>query len=103
MVQQKRAVQGAEHLENDATDEQHRASKDPRTTTSGKRCSRDHKSVRAACVGRLTAVQMPLRQSVSEDLSRAAWYLQNLPRLVKEAVEAGEEVVEAFKREGAKR
>jgi hypothetical protein len=46
---------------------------------------------------------MPLRQSVSDDLSRAAWYLQNLPRLVREAVEAGEEVVEAFKREEAKR
>jgi hypothetical protein len=103
MVQQKRVVQGNEHLENDATNEQHKVSNDLTTNTSGKRCSRGNKSVGKACVGRLTTVNMPLRASVSDDLSRAAWYVQNLPRLVREAVEAGEEVIEAIKSEQAKR
>lgn len=91
-------LQGTEHLENDATDEQSRVSRDLRTTTSGKRCSPGLKSVGAACVKRLTRVEMPLRNSVQEDLSRAAWYLLNKDRLIREAVEAGEEAIAAFKR-----
>lgn len=98
-----RGQQGAEHLDNDATTEQSRASNDLSTTTSGKRCSSGNKRVGAACVGRLTTVTMPLRQTVSDDLSRAAWYIQNYPRLVREAVEAGEEAIEALKQAEAKR
>jgi hypothetical protein len=46
---------------------------------------------------------MQLRQSVSDDLSRAASYVVNHPRLVREAVEAAEEAIEAFKRAEAQR
>jgi hypothetical protein len=46
---------------------------------------------------------MQLRQSVSDDLSRAAWYVENYPLLVREAVEAAEEAIEAFKRAEAQR
>jgi hypothetical protein len=98
-----RAQQGSEHQDNDATDEQARASQDLRTSTLGTRCSPGNKSVGATCVGRLTPVAIQLRQSVSDDLSRAAWYVMNKERLVDEAVEAGEEVIEAFKRAEAQR
>jgi len=91
-------MQGTEHLENDATDQQTRVSRDLLTTTSGKRCAQGLKSVSAACVKRFARVEMPLRSSVQEDLSRAAWYLLNKDRLIREAVEAGEEAIAAFKR-----
>jgi hypothetical protein len=102
-MNRKLGTQGTEHRSNDATTEQSRVSNDLSTTTRGKRCSPGNKRVGAACVGRLTTVTMPLRQTVSDDLSRAAWYIQNLPRLVREAVEAGEEAVEAFKQQEARR
>jgi hypothetical protein len=98
-----RAQQGSEHQDNDATDEQARASQDHRTSTLGTRCSPGNKRVGPTCVGRLTPVAIQLRQSVSDDLSRAAWYVKNHPRLVREAVEAGEEAIEAFKRAEAQR
>ena len=98
-----RAQQGTEHQDNDATEGQARASQDLKTSTLGTRCSPGNKRVGAACVGRLTPVAMQLRQSVSDDLSRAASYVVNHPRLVREAVEAAEEAIEAFKRAEAQR
>jgi hypothetical protein len=98
MMERKRGLHGREHLENDATSAQSRVSNDLKTTTSDKRCAVGGKSVGAACVKNLEQVQMPLRESVSDDVSRAAWYLMNRKRLVQEAVEAGREAIEAFKR-----
>ena len=46
---------------------------------------------------------MALRESVSDDLSRTAWYLMNRERLIREAVEAGEEAIAAFDRAEAQR
>ena len=98
-----RAPQGTEHQDNDATNEQAKVSQDLKTSTSGTRCSPGNKRAGATCVGRLTPVAIQLRQSVADDLSRAAWYVKNYPRLVREAVEAGEEAIEAFKRAEAQR
>jgi hypothetical protein len=36
---------------------------------------------------------------VSDELARASWFIKNLPRLLREAVEAGEEVIKAFRKE----
>ena len=98
-----RAPQGTEHQDNDATNEQAKVSQDLKTSTLGTRCSPGNKRAGATCVGRLTPIAMQLRQSVSDDLSRAASYVVNHPRLVREAVEAAEEAIEAFKRAEARR
>jgi hypothetical protein len=98
-----RAQQGTEHQDNDATNEQAKVSQDLKTGTLGTRCSPGNKRAGATCVGRLTPVAIQLRQSFSDDLSRAAWYLMNKERLVREAVEAAEEAIEAFQRVEAQR
>ena len=98
-----RAQQGTEHQDSDATNEQAKVSQDLKTSTLGTRCSPGNKRVGATCVRHLTPVAIQLRKSVSDDLSRAAWYVKNHPRLVREAVEAGEEAIEAFKRAEARR
>ena len=103
MVQRNRNLQGLEHLDNDFTDARGNVVDIQRTTQGVKQCGRGTKSIGAACVKRMTKVTMPLRESVSDDLSRMAWYLMNRERLIREAVEAGEEVIKAFARAGGQR
>lgn len=102
-MQRSRNLQGLEHLDNGYTDAREEAVGTHRTSQRENRCGHGTKSVGAACVKRLTPVTMALRESVSDDLSRTAWYLMNRERLIREAVEAGEEAIEAFDRARAQR
>jgi hypothetical protein len=102
-MQRSRNLQGLEHLDNGYTDAREEAMSTHRTSQGGNRCGHGTKSVGAACVKRSTPVTMALGESVSEDLNRMAWYLMNRERLIREAVEAGEEAIEAFDRARAQR
>ena len=102
-MQRSRNLQGLEHLDNDYTDAKEQAVGTQRRARKESRCGHGLKSVGAACVKRSKPVTMALGESVSDDLSRTAWYLMNRERLIREAVEAGEEAIAAFDRAEAQR
>ena len=102
-MQRNRNLQGLEHLDNDYTDAREQAVGTQRPGQKGSRCGHRAKSVGASCVKRLAPVTTALRESVSDDLSQMAWYLMNRERLIREAVEAGEEAIAAFDRAEAQR
>ena len=67
-----------------------------------KECGRGLKRVGATCVWRADTVEIMLPEKLSEDMARAAYYIDTLPQRVAKAVAAAEEVIAAFERRGQK-
>lgn len=65
-----------------------------------RRCGVGAKRVGATCCKARSVVTIGLRQSVCDDLDRAAYYIQTLPERIREVQEAAEAVLEEGRRQG---
>jgi hypothetical protein len=65
-----------------------------------RRCGVGQKCVGATCCVARNPITVTLRQSVCEDLDRAAYYITTLPQRIKEVQEAAEAVLEEGRRQG---
>ncbi len=67
-----------------------------------RKCRPDTKSAGAACVKRLATIEMPIHRNAQDDLTKLRDYLWLRQKAIREAVEAGEEVVKEIKRQMAR-
>ncbi len=72
-----------------------------KSTKLRKKCRPDAKSAGAACVRRLATIEMPIHRNIQDEMTRMRDYLVRRQQAIKEAVEAGEEVVKEIKRQMA--
>ncbi len=70
-------------------------------TKQRKKCRPDAKSAGASCVRRLATIEMPIHRSAQDDMTEMRNYLVRRQQAIKEAVEAGEEVMKEIKRQMA--
>ena len=66
-------------------------------TKHDRKCRPHTKSAGAACVKRLATITMPIHRNAQDDMTKLRDYLWLRQKAIREAVEAGEEVVKEIK------